>query len=80
MLRRSLSSLIACSSPAKDVQGTWVLGDVTLTSSRTIAGSAIVQSIPDANHTAARPSLQRPAGHRHIALLGRDTYVNGVYA
>jgi hypothetical protein len=81
MLRRSLSSLIPLSSARGDRPGNLGSGRMTThTLSRTIADSAIGQSISGANLTAASSLLTAMGELRYIALLGRDIYVYGVHA
>ena len=80
MLRRSLGSLIPYPTLVNIVQGTWVLAGSTTTSSGTIADSAVRQFIPDAKPTAFHSALQAPGEFGHIALIGKDSYVNDAHA
>jgi hypothetical protein len=80
MLRRSLGSLIPYPTLVNFVQGTWVLAGSTITLSGTIADSALRQFIPDTKPTAVHSALQAPGEFGHIALIGRDSYVNDAYA
>jgi len=80
MLRRSLGSLIPRATLVNIVQGTWVLAGSTIPLSGTIADSAVRQFIPDAKPTAVHSTLQAPGEFGHIALLGRDSYVNSAHA
>ena len=80
MLRRSLGSLIPRATLVNIVQGTWVLAGSTIPLSGTIADSAVRQFIPDAKPTAVHSALQAPGEFGHIALLGRDSYVNSAPA
>ncbi len=84
MLRRSLSSLIACLTlVAMLVQGTWVLAGTTGTISGTVTDTATKQPLAGARINATSPSQSATAiadaqGHYTFLSLAPDTYVLSV--
>src|SRR5271163_567655 len=84
MLRRSLSSLIACLTlVAMLVQGTWVLAGTTGTISGTVTDTATKQPLAGARINATSPSQSATAvadsqGHYTFLSLTPDTYVLSV--
>ena len=81
MLRRSLSSLIACLTlVAMLVQGTWVLAGTTGTISGTVTDTATKQPLAGAKVSASSPSqnatvIADSQGHYTFLSLAPDTYV-----
>ena len=84
MLRRSLSSLIACLTlVAMLVQGTWVLAGTTGTISGTVIDTATKQPLGGAKISASSPSQSASVtadsqGHYTFLSLAPDTYVLSV--